>query len=83
MTLSHSASALHARLLAMRFVTFCWSASHVRRFEGADDEADAVALVAIVAGVAGAETPADEDAAAGSATIDASVTDGVSLGFVQ
>jgi len=81
MTLSQSALVAHPRPPPRSDVTFCWSASHSCRFDGAADVVDADALVAAFAGVGGAAMPADpeDDATTGSGATDASAAEGVSL----
>jgi hypothetical protein len=65
--------------------TFCWSASQVWRFEGADAVADVDAIALAIMAVGGADIPAaEDDAATGSAAIAASIVEGGdSLGLVQ
>jgi hypothetical protein len=84
-TLSHSAVVVHARPVEMSIWTFCWSASHVRRFEGADAVADVDVIALAIMAVGGADMPAaEDDAATGSAAMAASIVEGDdSLGFVQ
>ncbi len=83
-TTSQSAVVVHARLFVMSDAIFCWSASHVCRFEGASVVDVDLAALAITA-VGGAAMPGadDDDATTGSALMDASIAEGDSFGFVH
>jgi hypothetical protein len=67
------------------FLTFCWSASHVCRFEGASAVVDVDAIALAITAVGGAAIPGaeDDDATTGSALMDASITEGDSFGFAH